>query len=101
MNVLFSPQEFDAFSQQFNYPHNPADSEGQKSMVWGEVTLYRQSKAEHREMKSISNTSPNAHCWSPNFSPTPTQATAYALSEMLSTNKVIQKGAWTLCNLGH
>ena len=33
--------------------------------------------------------------------PTPTQATAYALSEMLFTNKVIQKGAWTIHNLGH
>lgn len=33
--------------------------------------------------------------------PTPTQATAYALSEMLFTNKVIQKGAWIIHNFGH
>ena len=34
----------------------------------GVKPLYIESNAEQKEMKSISNTCPKAHCWSPNFS---------------------------------
>lgn len=74
-NVLFSPQDFDACKpRKFNYPHNPTESEAQRSMMWGEATLYIESNAEQKEMKSISNTCAKAHCWSANFSCHPTPA---------------------------